>query len=738
MYRIFCVKILKLNTDTEKYGKICSEEFCTKKENDIWHRRGFLQQYTKEEKKNMDRAQARKKAEALVAKMTIEERAGQLKYDAPAIERLGIPTYNWWNEGIHGLARSGVATMFPQAIGLAAMFDTDLVFKVADITSTEARAKYNEYSKRDDRDIYKGLTLWAPNINIFRDPRWGRGHETYGEDPYLTAECGKAYVKGLQGSGKVLKTAACAKHFAVHSGPEAVRHEFNAEVSWKDLEETYLYAFEELVKKAKVEGVMGAYNRVNGEPSCASEFLMGKLDKWGFDGYFVSDCWAIRDFHEHHMVTSSPVESAAMALKAGCNVNCGCTYVHLLSALDKGLVTEDEIRASCVALMRTRIRLGMFDKSTEYDNIPYSVVSCPEHKAVSYQCAVKSMVLLKNKGILPLDKKSISTIAVIGPNADSRAALEGNYNGTADRYVTFLEGIEDAFEGRVLYAEGCHLYKDRVSGLAQAGDRYAEAEAAAANSDVVILCVGLDATIEGEEGDTGNEFSSGDKNDLRLPESQRELIKRVAKIGKPMIVVCAAGSSINIEHDCDALIHAWYPGSEGGKAIADIIFGKVSPSGKLPVTFYNSADKLPCFTDYAMSDRTYRYTRDNILYPFGYGLTYGDVVVTSLSYDDGKVNVEVENNGADTCDVIELYIKSHCDNAPAYPVLCGFKRIFVKKCEKLDVEIEIPDKAFSTVSDIGERKQFAKEFTLYVGTHQPDELSCQLSGTNCMSIEIER
>ena len=678
---------------------------------------------------------AQERAEALVNEMTVEEAASQLRYDAPAVERLGIPAYNWWNEGIHGLARSGVATMFPQAIGLAAMFDTDLVFKVADITSTEARAKYNEYSKRDDRDIYKGLTLWAPNINIFRDPRWGRGHETYGEDPYLTAECGKAYVKGLQGSGKVLKTAACAKHFAVHSGPEAVRHEFNAEVSWKDLEETYLYAFEELVKKAKVEGVMGAYNRVNGEPSCASEFLMGKLDKWGFDGYFVSDCWAIRDFHEHHMVTSSPVESAAMALKAGCDVNCGCTYVHLLSALDKGLVTEDEIRASCVALMRTRIRLGMFDKSTEYDNIPYSVVSCPEHKEVSYQCAVKSMVLLKNKGILPLDKESISTIAVIGPNADSRAALEGNYNGTADRYVTFLEGIEDAFDGRVLYAEGCHLYKDRVSGLAQAGDRYAEAEAAAANSDVVILCVGLDATIEGEEGDTGNEFSSGDKNDLRLPESQRELIKRVAKIGKPMIVVCAAGSSINIEHDCDALIHAWYPGSEGGKAIADIIFGKVSPSGKLPVTFYNSADKLPC---YAMSDRTYRYTRDNILYPFGYGLTYGDVVVTSLSYDDGKVNVEVENNGADTCDVIELYIKSHCDNAPAYPVLCGFKRIFVKKGEKLDVEIEVLDKAFTTVSDIGERKQFAKEFTLYVGTHQPDELSCQLSGTNCMSIEIER
>lgn len=688
----------------------------------------------------MDRKEARRKAQELVMKMTIEEKASQLRYDSPGISRLGIPEYNWWNEGLHGVARAGIATVFPQAIGMAASFDEDMVRKIGDIIAEEGRAKYNAASKQDDRDIYKGLTFWAPNVNIFRDPRWGRGHETYGEDPCLTATLGKAYVEGLQGNGETMKAAACAKHFAVHSGPEALRHEFNAEVSQKDMEETYLPAFKALVEDAHVEAVMGAYNCVNGEPCCGSKTLIkNKLrGEWNFEGHFVSDCWAIRDFHEHHLVTSSPVESAAMALKAGCNVNCGCTYVHLLSALDKGLVTEDEIRASCVALMRTRIRLGMFDKSTEYDNIPYSVVSCPEHKAVSYQCAVKSMVLLKNKGILPLDKKSISTIAVIGPNADSRAALEGNYNGTADRYVTFLEGIEDAFEGRVLYAEGCHLYKDRVSGLAQAGDRYAEAEAAAANSDVVILCVGLDATIEGEEGDTGNEFSSGDKNDLRLPESQRELIKRVAKIGKPMIVVCAAGSSINVEHDCDALIHAWYPGSEGGKAIADIIFGKVSPSGKLPVTFYNSADKLPCFTDYAMSDRTYRYTRDNILYPFGYGLTYGDVVVTSFSYDDGKVNVEVENNGADTCDVIELYIKSHCDNAPSYPVLCGFKRIFVKKGEKLDVEIEIPDKAFTTVSDIGERKQFAKEFTLYVGTHQPDELSCQLSGTNCMSIEIER
>ena len=557
------------------------------------------------------------RAEALVSEMTVEEMAGQLRYDAPAIERLGIPAYNWWNEGLHGLARSGVATMFPQAIALAAMFDTDLVQKAAEITADETRAKYNAYASHGDYDIYKGLTLWAPNINIFRDPRWGRGHETYGEDPFLTAENGKAYVKGLQGQGTVLKTAACAKHFAVHSGPESLRHEFNAEATPKDMEETYLPAFEALIKEAKAEGVMGAYNCVNGEPACAGDFLMSKLREWGFDGYFVSDCWAIQDFHMHHKVTANPIESAAMALKAGCDVNCGCTYSYLLTALEEGKITEEDIKTACTHLMRTRIRLGMFDETTEYDNIPYTAVASPEHKAVSLQCAERSMVLLKNNGILPLDGSKLKTIAVIGPNADSRIALEGNYCGTADRYTTFLTGIQDRFAGRVIYAEGCHLYKDRVSGLAQAGDRYAEAVTAAENADIVILCTGLDATIEGEEGDTGNEFSSGDKNDLRLPESQRILIDKVLQTGKPTVIVCAAGSSVNIESKPDALIHAWYPGSEGGKALAEILFGDVSPSGKLPVTFYETADKLPPFTDYSMKNRTYRYSEGNILYPFG-------------------------------------------------------------------------------------------------------------------------
>lgn len=682
---------------------------------------------------------AQERAEALVDEMSVKEQAEQLNYKAPAIERLGIPAYNWWNEGAHGLARSGTATMFPQAIGLAAMFDRELTQKAAEITADEARAKYNVYTKHGDRDIYKGLTLWAPNINIFRDPRWGRGHETCGEDPFLTAENGKAFVRGLQGDKKVLKAAACAKHFAVHSGPEAIRHEFNAQANPKDIEETYLPAFEALVKEAKVEGVMGAYNRVNGEAACASSFLMNKLKDWGFDGYFVSDCWAIMDFHTHHGLTETVVESAALALKTGCDLNCGCAYTsgHILTALSSGLITEDDIRRACVHLMRTRIRLGMFDKGTDYDDIPYASVSSKEHKSVSLKCAERSIVLLKNNGILPLDEKKIKTIAVIGPNAASRAALEGNYNGMADRYVTFLEGIQDRFSGRVIFAEGSHLYKDKVSTLAVGGDRYAEAEAAAEISDAVILCVGLDASIEGEEGDTGNEFSSGDKNDLRLPECQRVLAEKIAKTGKPLIIVCAAGSSINTEVDADALIHAWYPGSEGGKALAEIIFGDISPSGKLPVTFYETAEKLPEFTDYSMKNRTYRYAEDNILYPFGFGLTYSDVVCTDVQYSGGKAVVTAENRGGrDTEDVIQLYIKDYCEHAVPNVSLCGFERVFIKSGEKITVEIPVPEKAFTAVNEQGERGVYGSLFTLYAGTHQPDELSKELCGNDCVNIEI--
>lgn len=689
-------------------------------------------------KKYLDESlSAQERSEALADEMTVEEQAGQLRYDAPAVKRLGIPSYNWWNEALHGLARSGVATMFPQAIGLAATFDTDRVHEAAEITSTEARAKYNVYQKFGDTDIYKGLTLWAPNINIFRDPRWGRGHETYGEDPFLTSQMGKAYVLGLQGDSEHLKTAACAKHFAVHSGPESIRHGFDSRVSRKDLEETYLPAFETLVKDANVESVMGGYNAVNGEPSCASKFLMGKLKEWDFDGYFVSDCWAIRDFHEKHGVTANPIESAAYAIKAGCNINCGCTYVYLLAALNSGLITKADIRKACVNVMRTRIRLGMFDSKTEFDDIPYEVVSSAESKKKSLEIAERSMVLLKNNGILPLDESKIRTIGVIGPNSDSRVALEGNYNGTADRYVTFLNGIQDRFSGRVIYAQGCHLYKDRESELALADDRIAEAQAVAEASDVVVLCVGLDSTLEGEEGDTGNEFSSGDKADLRLPESQRILVRKIMEAGKPVIIVTAAGSAINVEADADALIHAWYAGSEGGTALAKILFGDVSPSGKLPVTFYDNAELLPEFTDYSMKNRTYRYAENNVLYPFGYGLTYSTIQCIAVEYSDGKAIVTAENTGKrDTEDVIQLYMKDYSEEAVLNHSLCGFKRVFLKSGERKPFEIPILERAFTAVNDAGERKIFGSRFTLYAGVCQPDSLSTSLSGTESVSVEI--
>ncbi len=678
----------------------------------------------------------KEQAERLVSEMTLEEKCSQLRYDSPAIPRLGIDSYNWWNEGLHGVARAGTATVFPQAIAMAAAFDEELVFKAADIISTEARAKYNYAHKRGDNDIYKGLTMWSPNVNIFRDPRWGRGHETYGEDPFLTAALGTAFVKGLQGNGEYLKTAACAKHFAVHSGPEAVRHEFNAEVSEKDLRETYLYAFEKLAE-AGVQGVMGAYNRVNGEPACASSRLMDILyNEWNYDGYFVSDCWAIRDFHTRHMVTSTAEESAALAIKSGCDINCGNTYIHAMKAVQSGLLEEEYVDRSAAKAMEIRLKLGMGAK-TEYDDISFDVIDCDEHNAVSLEIAQKSMVLLKNDGILPLDKSRIKTIGVIGPNADSRAVLYANYCGTSSRCVTFLEGIREQFDGRIYFSEGCHLYNDRCESLALPYDRLSEAEEVAENSDVVILCVGLDATLEGEEGDTGNSYASGDKPDLELPKSQQMLIERVIKAGKPTIIVLAAGSCVNVGTDkMNALIDAWYPGAMGGRALADIIFGNISPSGKLPVTFYESAERLPDFEDYSMQGRTYRYARDNIIYPFGYGLTYSECKVESLTFSDGKAVCTVSNNGSrDTDEVLQLYVKIHGSDfaVPNYS-LCGFKRINLKRGEKRAVELEIPDDSFMVVDVSGKRRKDGTGFTLYAGFSQPDRLSCELTGESCVEI----
>ena len=696
----------------------------------------------------MTRERAKQLAEALVARMTPAEKASQLRFDAPAIPRLGVPAYNWWNEAVHGVARGGTATSFPQAIGMAAMFDDELLSRIGDAIGDEARAKYNALSREGDRDIYHGLTMWSPNVNIFRDPRWGRGQETYGEDPYLTARLGTAFTRALQGNGETLKVSACAKHFAVHSGPEALRHSFNARATEKDLMETYLPAFRALVQDAGVEAVMGAYNRFEDEPCCASRKLMGILrDDWGFKGHFVSDCWAIRDFHENHKVTSAPVESVRLALKSGCDLNCGCTYEHILHALELGLISEEDITRSAVRVFTARFLLGLLgDEGSEYDAIPYTVVECAEHLALAHQAALESCVLLKNDGILPLDMEKCGTVGVIGPNSNSRQALIGNYHGTASRYVTVLEGIQDLTAGRcrVLYSEGCALSKDRVEPLAQPNDRLAEAVAVAKASDTVILVLGLDETLEGEEGDTGNSYSSGDKQDLLLPEVQRLLMERVLAVGKPTVLVLMAGSAMDVapaEKDAGAILLSWYPGAGGGRAVAELLFGAESPSGKLPVTFYRNEAlaELPAFTDYSMTGRTYRYYQGEPAYPFGYGLTYGDCLVTEVSADREQARVTVRNDGTrDTGDVIELYLRDEeSPYAPPNPILCGFRRIRLAAGEENSFTVPIDPAAFTVVNEAGERIPGSGNWTLYAGFGGPDKrteaLTCRRACTTRIS-----
>lgn len=700
----------------------------------------------------LNREEAKRKAKELVGKMTIMEKAAQLKYDAAPVERLGVPTYNYWNEALHGVARAGTATMFPQAIGMAAAFDEDLMQEIGDVIATEGRAKYNEYSKHNDRDIYKGLTFWSPNVNIFRDPRWGRGHETYGEDPYLTTRLGVGFVKGLQGEGDVLKSAACAKHFAVHSGPEELRHEFNAVATPKDMWETYLPAFEALVKEAKVESVMGAYNRTNGEPCCGSDTLIRDLlrDKWGFEGHFTSDCWAIRDFHEHHHVTTDAKESAAMALKAGCDVNCGNTYLHLMAAYEKGLVTEEEITVAAERLMTSRFLLGLFDGS-EFDNIPYEKVECKEHIDLAVDVARKSTVLLKNDGILPLDKSALKTIGVVGPNADSRIALIGNYHGTASRYITVLEGIQDEVgdDVRVLYSEGCHLFKDRCEGLAWRQDRISEAVTVAEHSDLTVVVVGLDESLEGEEMDTGNMVGSGDKADLSLPKVQQELIEAVAATGKPFVVVLMAGSAMDLnfaQEHANAVLLPWYPGARGGKAVADILFGKCSPSGKLPITFYKDLEGMPEFTDYTMKGRTYRFMEGEALYPFGYGLSYADIAVKSAEFvsapkadEDITIKAVVANTSdISSEEVVQVYVKDlESANAVKNTSLCCFKRIALQPKEEKEITLTVSAKALEAVDEKGDKYRDSSRFTLYVGCSQPDGRSVALTGKKPAELQVE-
>lgn len=694
----------------------------------------------------MDRKIASAKAKALVAKMTLEEKMSQLRYQAPAIPRLGIHEYNWWNEALHGVARAGTATSFPQAIGMAAMFDDELLERIGDAIATEGRAKYNAHTGEGDRTQYKGLTFWSPNINIFRDPRWGRGHETYGEDPYLTGRLGKAFINGLQGHGETMKAAACAKHFAVHSGPEANRHSFDAIATPKDMEETYLRAFEECVREAKVESVMGAYNRVNGEPSCGSKTLLVDIlrGKWGFEGHVVSDCGAISDFHTGHFVTNTPAESAALGVKMGCDLNCGGIYAHLMSAYEQGLVSEADITTAAEHLFTSRYMLGIMGEGSEYDAIPYEKVECQEHLDLAKTAAHKSCVLLKNDGLLPLDLDKVSTVGVIGPNADNRESLLGNYYGTASRNITALTGIQNAMagHGRVLYAEGCQLWREH-SDHNGPGEQLAEAIIVAKHSDVVVLVLGLDWTLEGEQGDANNFSASGDKFDLQLPPVQRELMEKVLEVGKPTVVLLMAGSAVDVslaQEKANAVMLTWYPGAGGGDAVADLLFGKVSPSGKLPLTFYHNEAlaEMPDFTDYSMVNRTYRYYTGTPLYPFGYGLTYSDVEVTGLSAVKTAATVTVENKGSRaTEEVVQLYIKDNASSdTPTNPILCGFKRVRLEAGEAKTLEVAIDPRALTAVNDAGERIPGSGSWTLYAGLGQPDKRTEELTGKTALSVQI--
>ncbi len=700
-------------------------------------------------------AEFRKRAAELVAQMTLEEKVGQTLNWAPGIDRLGIKKYNWWNEALHGVARAGVATVFPQAIGLAATFDEDFLEEVADAISTEGRAKFNMQQASEDGDIYKGLTFWSPNVNIFRDPRWGRGHETFGEDPYLTSRLGVRFIQGLQGHDEnYLKAAACAKHFAVHSGPEGVRHSFDAVASKQDMRETYLPAFKACVQEAKVEAVMGAYNRTNGQPCCGHKELLQDIlrDEWGFEGHVVSDCWAIKDFHEGHLVTKTPVESVSMAMNNGCDLNCGNLFHYLKQAVEEGRVKESRLDEALVNLFTTRMKLGVFDKleDNKYNDIPYSVVDSKPMRELNRKAAEKCIVLLKNEdNFLPLDKSKIKTVGVIGPNANSRAALVGNYEGTASRYVTVLEGLQDYLgeDVRVMTSEGCHLSHQKAQGLGEVDDRLSEVRGVCAESDVVIACLGLDATLEGEEGDTGNEFASGDKPNLNLPGLQQHILEEIYACGKPVVLVLLSGSALAVnwaDEHVPAIIQGWYPGAQGGKAIADILFGEKSPEGKLPVTFYRSTDELPEFTDYSMKGRTYRYMKSEPLYPFGFGLSYTTFAYSDVKVDKNTLDAEgvtvtatVTNTGKmDGAETLQVYVKVNQENTPNAQ-LKGIKKIALKAGESKTVSVKLPVESFALFDEEGILRLTAGDATVYVGGHAPDARSNKLTGTINTEFKIQ-
>ncbi len=820
----------------------------------------------------------KRRVDDLVSRMTLEEKVSQMMNAAPAIKRLDIPEYEWWNEGLHGVARAGYATVFPQAIGLAATWDTDLMHQVADVISTEARAKHHEFLRNNQHARYQGLTYWSPNINIFRDPRWGRGQETYGEDPYLTSRLGVAFVKGMQGNDpRYLKVVATPKHYAVHSGPEPERHSFDAKVYERDLRETYLPAFRATVMEAQAASVMCAYNRTNTEPCCANDRLMMDIlrKEWGFNGYVVSDCGAISDIWKGHKFAKSEAEASAMAVKVGTDLACGREYASLIQAVKDGLISEAEIDVSLKRLMTARFRLGMFDppEMVPYARIPFSENDSPAHRALSLKAAQESIVLLKNENnTLPL-KKDLKTIAVIGPNADAPEVLVGNYSGRPSKSVTPLAGIRNAVSPntKVLYSVGSTLSGEAVipvpasfltlrgkgtptgfrgeyfsnqelqgepadvrtdqqinfdwgrykpaphvgennfsvrwtgkltpaeSGIyrlgataddgvrlyldgqllidawksnptktvtkevnLEAGRAYdvrmeyyqynreaiaklvwsyphfterqiGEAVSAVKQADVAIVVLGISAALEGEEMTVRTEgFRGGDRTDIALPKGQEALLRAVNATGKPVVLVLLNGSALAVNWANDhvpAILDAWYPGEEGGTALADVLFGDYNPGGRLPVTFYKSVDQLPPFTEYGMQGRTYRYFKGEPLFPFGFGLSY-----TKFNYDNLKlsasklkagnelrITADVQNVGKRAGDeVVQLYISDVAASVPvAIRSLAGINRVFLKPGEKQQVSFTLSPTQMSLIDDNGKRVIEPGEFRISVGGKQP-------------------
>ncbi len=699
----------------------------------------------------MTKEAARQKAKELVAKMTVEEKISQLLYNAPAIERLGIEEYNWWNESSHGIHGAGTATVFPHAIAMASTFDPDLVGEVADAVSTEGRAKYNKHVKYGDHDIFKGITFWAPNINIFRDPRWGRGQETFGEDPFLTSELAVSYINGIQGNGEFLKATACSKHFAVHSGPEKNRHGFNAVVDMHDMWETYLPAFEKTVKSG-VSGIMGAYNRLNGEPCCSHSYLISQIlrKQWNFDGYVVSDCGALKDIYKFHKFVETKAEAAAAALKSSCDLNCGETYDALIDAYEQDLITEDEITAAAENLFAIRYRLGEFEETRPYSDIGFDKLDSKEHKTLNLKTAEQCMVLLENKdNFLPLDKNTNKKIAVVGPNALSVTALEGNYNGYASEYVTVADGIRRIFKSAAITVEkGCNYCDEHLNHWSGFQNMISDGVAAASEADITILALGLDRSVEGEDTGFDNDYTvSGDKRSLFLPATQQKLAEAVCDVCENVVVVLLCGSSIDVgekvRNHAKAVVQAWYPGSLGGLALANILAGDANPSAKLPVTIYKGDHNIPDFEDYSMKGRTYRYIDGDALYPFGFGLSY-----TNYNYDNAKlvsadgekitVSAEVENAGCIAGKEIVQVYAAYTDSRAVTPrwQLCSLKSIPLEAGEKKIISLDIDRYWIKAVTPDGERVDPDGKITLFIGGHQPDTVSTVLLGYPCLEIEL--